>query len=318
MPLTVRFLGTAASRPTVERGVPSLAVVREGETVLVDCGEGTQRQMMRYGISFALNDILFSHFHVDHFLGVVGLLRTLSLQGRTEPLRCWGPRGAERYMRRCESLGADRLTFPLEVTECRPGDAIPRKDHSWRALEAQHRGGPALSWTLVEDQRRGRFDPEVARSMGIPEGPLWGLLHRGVPVTLADGRVLDASLIVGPLRSGRRVVITGDTRPCAETLEAARDADLLVHEATFGDDEAQRAAETGHSTAREAALLAAEAGVRRLVLTHISARYTREAAELERQAREVFPATWVARDGLEIDVPFVGDPAGQPAAADAS
>jgi ribonuclease Z len=313
MPLTVRFLGTSASRPTVERGVASVALIREGETFLVDCGEGTQRQMMRYGVSFTLDDILFTHFHVDHFLGIVGLLRTLALQGRTAPLRCWGPPGAGRFLRKCETLGADRLTFGLEIHELRPGETIRREDYSILAIEADHRGPPALSWALVEDTRRGRFDPEQARALGVPEGPLWGRLHRGESVRLDDGRLVEPGTLVGPTRLGRRVVITGDTRPCDATREAARDADLLVHEATFGDEEAARAEETGHSTAREAAIIARDAAAKRLVLTHLSARYSRDWVELEREAREVFPGTSVARDGAEFDVPYQAEPAARDA-----
>jgi ribonuclease Z len=316
MPLSVRFLGTSASRPTVERGVSSVALIREGETFLVDCGEGTQRQMMRYGISFALDDVLFTHFHVDHFLGIVGLLRTLALQGRAEPLRCWGPVGATKFLRKCETLGADRLTFPLDIHELKSGDAIRRSDYALTAVEADHRGPPALSWALVEDTRRGRFDPDQARALGVPEGPLWGKLHRGQTVELSDGRRVDPATLVGPTRRGRRVVITGDTRPCDATRDAARDADLLVHEATFADEEAARAVETGHSTAREAAQLALDAGVRRLVLTHISARYSRDWADLEREARELFAPTSVARDGAEFIVPFQEEPT--PAGQDAS
>jgi len=305
MPLLVRFLGTSASRPTVERGVSSIAVVREGETLLFDCGEGTQRQMMRYGISFALDDIFFSHFHLDHFLGVVGLLRTLSLQGRTEALRCWGPRGAARFLERSEAFGADQLTFPVIVRELQPGDIVRRDDYAIEAVAAVHRGGASLSWAIVEDERRGRFDPEHAKALGIPEGPLWGRLHKGETITLPDGREISPSTLVGPPRPGRKIVLTGDTRPSAATRDAARGADLLIHEATFADDEAQRARETGHSTAREAAEVAASAGVRRLILTHISARYSRDTSDLEREGRSVFAATTVARDGMEVDVPFV-------------
>jgi ribonuclease Z len=304
MPLSVRFLGTSASRPTVERGVSSIAVEREGETLLFDCGEGTQRQMMRYGVSFALNDIFFSHFHVDHFLGIVGLMRTMALQGREAPLRCWGPQGGERLLRKCETLGADRLTYPLEITEVEPGTVLKRKDYDLIAVPARHRGAAAISWALVEHTRLGRFDPELARTLGIPEGPLWGRIHKGQAITLEDGRVIEPSILVGPTRPGRRLVITGDTRPCDATVEAAHRADLLVHESTFGNEEAERASETGHSTAREAAGVARDAEVRRLVLTHLSARYTRDTSDLEREAREVFPVVTVARDGMEIDVPF--------------
>lgn len=305
MPLLVRFLGTSASRPTVERSVSAIAVIREGETLLFDCGEGTQRQMMRYGISFALDDIFFTHFHVDHFLGVVGLLRTLALQGRETPLRCWGPAGATKFLHRCETLGADRLTFPVEVTEVEPGTRIARKDYAIVAAAADHRGPAALTWGVVEDTRRGRFDPDLARELGIPEGPLWGQIHRGKSITLEDGRIIAPSTLVGPTRRGRKIVLTGDTRPCEATRELALGADLLVHEATFCDEEAGRARDTGHSTAREAATIAREANVRRLVLTHISARYSRDTGVLEREAREVFSNARVARDGYEVDVPFV-------------
>jgi len=304
MPLSLRFLGTSASRPTVERGVSSIALEREGETFLFDCGEGTQRQMMRYGVSFNFGDVFFSHFHTDHYLGIIGLLRTMALQGRTETLRCWGPRGTTRMLKKCEALGADRLSFALEIAELAPGETVRRKDYEIQAIGADHRGATAVGWALVEDLRRGRFNPDLAREMGIPEGPLWGRIHRGESITLDDGRVVHARELVGETRPGRRVVITGDTRPCDATRIAAAGADLLVHESTFGDEEGDRAVETGHSTAREAATLARDAGVLRLALTHLSARYTRDVSDLEREARSVFPRTTIARDGMEIDVPF--------------
>lgn len=304
MSLRVRFLGTAASRPTVERGVPSIAVMREGETALIDCGEGTQRQMMRYGIPFSLDDIFFTHFHTDHFLGVIGLMRTLGLQGRTDPLRLYGPRGAAKWLKRAEDVGMDRLPFRLDVTEVAAGDVIPRRGYAWHAFPQDHRGTPCIGWALVEATRLGRFDPDHARALGIPEGPLWGRIHKGESITLDDGRVIAPQELVGPTRAGRTVVITGDTRPLPSTADVARDADLLVHEATFGEEERDRARETGHSTAREAAELAAAAGVRRLALTHVSARYSRDARELEREATAIFPHVVMAKDGLELEVPF--------------
>ena len=304
MPLCLRFLGTSAARPTVERNVSSIALLREGEAFLFDCGEGTQRQMMRYGITFNLDDIFFTHFHTDHLLGVVGLLRTMSLQGRTEPLRLWGPAGADRMLKRAESLGSERLAFGLEIRELGPGDAIPRKGYLIHTFALEHRGPPSIGYVIAESERRGRFNPELAASLGIPEGPLWGRIHRGEVVTLDDGRVIDPATLVGETRPGRKIVITGDTRPCAATILAAENADLLVHESTFGDEEAERAVETGHSTAREAAQVAKMAGVRQLILTHVSARYTRDTSSLEQEARSVFADTRVARDGLEVDVPF--------------
>jgi ribonuclease Z len=304
MSLALRLLGTSASRPTVERNVASLAIVREGETLLFDCGEGTQRQMMRYGVSFGLEDVFFTHFHADHVIGVIGLMRTMSLQGRTERLRLWGPRGAARVLKRAEAFGMDRLSFPLEIAELEPGQRIERKDYAIVPFPVDHRGARALGYALVEETRKGRFNPELARELGVPEGPLWGEIHRGRAVTLADGRVIEPSVLVGTPRPGRTVVLTGDTRPCAATVEAARGADVLVHEATFGDEEAERAVETGHSTAREAAAVAAEAGVGTLVLMHFSARYSRDASDLGREAKESFEQTVVGKDGMELEIPY--------------
>jgi ribonuclease Z len=228
----------------------------------------------------------------------------MALQGRTDPLRLWGPRGGARMLRKAEQFGADRLTFPVEVSELEPGTRVERKGYAIVPFAVDHGGSASLGYAIVEEERRGRFNPDLARAMGIPEGPLWGRIHKGESVTLDDGRVVPPSALVGESRSGRRVVISGDTRPCDATVEMAQGADLLVHESTFGDEEADRAVETGHSTAREAALVAARAGVKRLVLTHFSARYSRDPSELEREAKEVFANVQMARDGTEIDVPY--------------
>jgi ribonuclease Z len=305
MSLTVRFLGTSASRPTVERNVTSIAMIREGETLLFDCGEGTQRQMMRYGISFNVADIFFTHMHADHMLGVIGLFRTLSLQGRTEPMRLWGPRGSATLLRQAIALGTDKQPFPLEINEITPDTPVARKGFSIVPYAVDHKDRIAMGYALVEDIRLGRFNPDRARELGIPEGPAWGRIHKGESVTLENGRVIAPSDLVGPTRPGRRVVFTGDSRPAETTVKIAEGADALIHEATFADDEQPRAVETGHATAREAAEVAAKAGVKKLVLTHLSARYSVNAAELLQQAREVFPDTVVARDGFELDVPFI-------------
>jgi len=307
MSLALRLLGTSASRPTVERNVASLAVTREGETMLFDCGEGTQRQMMRYHVSFNLGDIFFTHFHADHLIGVIGLLRTMALQGREEPLRLWGPRGGARVLRAAAAFGADRPTFPVEITELEAARPVQRDGYEILPFPVDHGGPPSLGYALVEAERKGRFNPDRARELGIPEGPLWGRIHRGLAVTLDDGRTIEPQQLVGPPRPGRRLVVTGDTRPCEGTIAAATGADLLVHEATFGDEEAERAVQTGHSTAREAATVAREAAVKRLVLTHFSARYSRDASELEREAKTVFDEVVVGKDGMEIEVPFADD-----------
>ena len=303
MSLTLTFLGTGAAVPTLERNVSSLAISREGETLLFDCGEGTQRQMMRYGVGFSFREMFFSHYHSDHLLGLTGLIRTLGMQGRTDPVTLYGPKGAGRILRGALDVGIERTKFPVEIVEVRPGEALARDEYDILVFPTEHRAD-TVGYALVEHPRLGRFDPERARELGILEGPAWGQLHRGETVELPDGRTIDPEGLVGERRSGRTVVYTGDTRPREEVIEAARGADLLIHEATFGHDELDRAKDTGHSTALEAAEVARAAGVRRLVLTHISARYSREAPELLAEAQAVFSETIVARDGLAIDVGF--------------
>lgn len=303
MTLTLTFLGTGAAIPSLDRNVASLALAREGETLLFDCGEGTQRQMMRYGVSFAVRDVFFTHFHADHLLGLTGLVRTLGLQDRTDPLRLYGPRGARRVLEHALAVGIERNKFPVQIEELAPGDRVSRQDYDVVAVEADHRA-PTLAYVLVEHTRLGRFQPERVRELGVPEGPLWGRLHRGETVDLPDGRRVGPTDLVGPPRPGRKVVISGDTRPSPVIGAAAAGADLLVHEATFSAEESDKADLTGHSTAADAAGIARDAGVRRLVLTHISARYTREAPELLAEAQAIFPASLVARDGLIVDVPF--------------
>ena len=301
--LSVTFLGTGAACPTLDRNVAALAVQREGETLLFDCGEGTQRQMMRYGVSFGLAEVFFSHWHADHFLGITGLLRTLGLLDRTAPMTLYGPRGAERILSQAVTLGFEKPKFKVDIVELKAGEVVKRDGYDLHVVAADHRSD-TVGYALVEHIRLGRFDPDHARALGIPEGPLWGKIHKGETVTLADGRRVAPEELVGKPRPGRRVVYSGDTRPCASILEAARGADLLVHEATFGEEERDRARETGHSTAREAATVARDAKALRLALTHLSARYSREAPELLAEAQAVFPETVVARDGLKLEVPF--------------
>ena len=302
--MTLRFLGTSASRPTVERNVSSIALIREGETLMFDCGEGTQRQMMRYGISFSLSDIFFTHMHADHILGVTGLLRTLALQGRTEAMNLYGPPGSEKMLWRAITLGSEKQHFPINVFELTAETPLKRNGYAVIPFTVEHGDRSAIGYHIAEETRLGRFNPEKAREMGIPEGPLWGSIHKGKAITLDNGRIVQPSELVGPTRPGRRVVITGDSAPSESTVATATGADVLVHEATFAEEEIQRAVETSHSTARGAAEVAAKAAVRRLVLTHVSARYSRDTSELEREARAIFPATVIARDGMEIEIPF--------------
>jgi ribonuclease Z len=312
--LAFTFLGTSAARPTVERSVSAIALAREGETLLFDCGEGTQRQMMKYGVGFSLSEIFFTHFHSDHFLGVIGLVRTLGLQGRTEPLTLYGPAGGKRVLKAAIELGVERPPFPVEIVELAPGERLSRNGYDLEVFAADH-GGGAVGYALREHRRLGRFDPERARALGIPEGPLWGRVHKGEriewDVRREDGSVERRSALpadlVGPSRPGRLVVISGDTRPSATLVEVATGADLLVHEATFTVEEQERALETRHSTALEAAQVALAARVKRLVLTHLSARFSAAWGELLDEAQQVFKETVVARDGMVLDVPFPGE-----------
>ena len=308
--LKLTFLGTGAACPTVDRNVAALALAREGETLLFDCGEGTQRQMMRYGVSFTFRDIFFTHFHSDHLLGVIGLLRTLGLlnifgeaEARSEGLTLYGPRGAKRILSHALEVGIERVKFPVEIVELAVGDVVKRAEYDIVTFPTEHRAD-TIGYALVEHIRKGRFHPDLARTMGIPEGPLWGKIHKGETITLPDGRVITPAELVGQPRPGRKVVITGDTRPVPAVQQVSAGADLLVHEATFSHQDQARAVETGHSTATEAAEIARAAGVKRLALTHISPRYSREAPELLAEARGIFPETVIARDGMELEVAF--------------
>jgi len=300
--MRVTFLGTAAARPTVGRNVSSLVIQREGDVLVFDCGEGTQRQMMRYGTGFGFHDIFFTHLHADHFLGVIGLLRTMGLQAREEPMTLWTPKGTEGTLKQAVELGVERVPFEVRIEGVEPGEPIRRGVYDVVPFPAKH-AGRAVGYAVVEHERLGRFNAQLARDMGIPEGPLWGKLHHGEDVEV-EGRTIRAADVVGAPRPGRKVVYTGDTRPTTATREVAAAADLLIHEATFAHDEQERAVSTGHSTAREAAQVAADAGALRLALTHFSPRYADDPRALEREARAVFPEAVAAYDGLVIEVPY--------------
>jgi ribonuclease Z len=301
--LRLTFLGTSAAAPTASRNLSGLFLRREGESFLFDCGEGTQRQMIRFATGFSLDAVFFTHFHADHYLGIIGFLRTLSMLGRTEPLKLYGPHPASKLLPQAIRLGVDEIALPVEVIEISAGAVLEGDGYRVEAFPTDHRIR-SVGYALVEDARPGRFDVEAARALGVPAGPLFGQLQRGEAVTLPDGRTVRPDQVVGPSRPGRRVVISGDTRPCEATLRASEGADLLIHEATFGDAEQERALETKHTTAREAARLAAEAGARRLTLTHLSSRYDRDPETLLRQAQEAFEPCEVAEDGHVIELPL--------------
>ena len=303
MSLTVTFLGTSGAIPSTERNTSALAITREGETLLFDCGEGTQRQIMRFEVGLGFNEVFFTHFHADHYLGIIGLVRTMGILDRKDGITLYGPRGAKQILGDALKLGLEKNKFPVEIVELKPGDGLKRKEYVLATYPTSHRA-ETIGFALVENPRPGRFDVDKARAMGIPEGPLFGRLQKGETVTLPDGREIASKELVGPARPGRKVLYTGDTRPVAAVREAAKGADLLIHEATFADDEKARADETGHSTARQAAELAKAAGALRLALTHVSVRYAYDVSGLLAEAREVFPETVVAKDGMKIEIPY--------------
>ena len=301
MDLDVVFLGTAGSMPTARRGPSATLVRRGGERLLFDCGEGTQRQLLRSDVGLVdLHEVFLTHFHADHFLGLPGMLKTFALRGRELPLTLYGPRGLDELLQALRRIFG-RLTYEVAVVELAAGAVLPRDGYELRTFAARH-GRDALGYALVEETRPGRFDVATADALGVPFGPARGALQDGEAVTLPDGRVIAPEQVLGEARPGRKLVLTGDTAPSDATVEVAFGADLLVHEATFCEDEADRAHETEHSTALEAARVAKDAQVRLLALTHLSSRYG--AGEVEREARTVFPDTVVPRDFDLIEVPF--------------
>ncbi|MBL8913200.1 MAG: ribonuclease Z [Archangium sp.] len=300
--LRLTFLGTSAAMPTLHRNVSGLAVKADSDLLLFDCGEGSQRQMIRFGTGFSVDAVFFTHFHADHYLGIIGFLRTLGMGGREQPLTLYGPPPAKKILDAAIHLGVDRLAFPVNVEELRGGEVIRRKGYGVRAVRVDHRVN-ALGFALEEDLRPGRFDPEVAKKLGVAPGPDFGKLQKGQSVKLADGTEVKPEQVMGSARPGRKVVISGDTRPCAAMVEASRGADLLIHEATFSDDEQERAVETRHSTAREAGKVAAEAKVKRLVLTHLSSRHDVDPRPLGEQAKQEFSGPLdIAYDGFSVEV----------------
>jgi len=299
--LDLVFLGTSASAPTAGRAPLALLVRRGGERLLFDCAEGTQRQLMRSTIGLPdLDEIFLTHFHADHYLGLPGMLKTFALRQRETPLTVYGPPGLRELFGALRRVFG-RLTYPLELVELRPGEALDRDGYRLLVFPVHH-GVAAVGYALVEETRPGRFDTEAADALGVPNGPERGALQRGESVTLDDDRVVTPDQVVGAPRPGRRVVIPGDTAPIETVRVLAEGADVLVHEATFGEEERDRAAETLHSTARQAAEVARAADVRLLALTHVSTRYF--GPELAREAAEVFERVVVPRDFDVIEVPF--------------
>ncbi|WAI01516.1 ribonuclease Z [Methanogenium organophilum] len=305
--LHVYFLGTAGALPTPNRNPACIMMRRGADTLLFDCGEGAQQQMMRARTGFTVDAIFITHWHADHYLGVPGLIHTLSFMGRTEPLPIYGPRWVDGFVDGILALAKKPPGFHLEPRVLNPGDVVPFDGYHVRAFSAQH-GIPGLGYILEEDARPGRFNREEAIRLGVPEGRLFGKLQRGEDVTVdIDGQetVVKADQVVGPSRSGRKVVYTGDTRPNVRSwLGWGMDADLLIHDATFDESEAERAPEVFHSTAAEAGMVAAQIDAARLALVHISSRYVNTATHIE-DAGKHYSGQVFAPDDLEVfEIPY--------------
>ncbi|HSJ73314.1 MAG TPA: ribonuclease Z [Miltoncostaeaceae bacterium] len=298
--MDVVFLGTGARWPTPERGAAATLIARGAEHLLFDCGEGTQLQMMRSTAGLGrLTAIALTHLHGDHVLGLPGLLATLG-DGRRAPLRILGPPGTAALVGGVRPLVGD-LEFPLEIREMDPGDAELLDGYRLVAAAGRHRV-PSLAWCLQEDELPGHLMAARLRRLGVPPGPAWRRLALGGHVTPPGGGRVSAEQVTGPARPGRRVVLSGDTRPTAGVAAIAAGADLLVHEATFLERDRGLADRSGHSTAADAARLAAAAGVGLLALTHRSTRYPRE--DVLAEARAVFPATVAPEDLDLVHVPL--------------
>ncbi|MDD3246884.1 MAG: ribonuclease Z [Methanosarcina sp.] len=301
--LRITFLGTGGSLPTRNRNPSAVMVNREGELILFDCGEGTQQQMMRAKTGMmSLSSIFVSHFHADHFLGIPGLIQTMSFLGRKEPLTIYGPEGTKEFTELFKALGYFNLKYEIRGVKLSPGDTVEGESYVIRALKTEH-SIPSLGYALVENSRPGRFNREKAVELGVPPGPLFAKLQRGNPVEV-EGRLVRPEEVMGAPRPGRTIVYTGDTRPCEAVLEASRDADLLIHDGSFADEMADWAKESMHSTAGEVATLAKEAGVRKLVLTHVSSRYTDDVEPILNDSKKIFENVIVAEDLMELEIPY--------------
>jgi ribonuclease Z len=296
MDLSLFFAGTGGSVPSPRRGLPAILVRRGADRLLFDCGEGTQRQLMRSVGLADLDCVFITHFHADHWLGLPGMLKSFALRERDQPLNVYGPRGLRRMMDDTRFIYG-RLPYELHVFEMDPDQAVPFDGFEVVAIPVRHGGASAYGYAFVEDSRPGHFDPQLAERLGVTPGPDFGRLTRGETVA---GVIPEQ--VMGPTREGRKVVISGDTSPCEMLTVTAHEADVLVHEATFAQEDSERARQTGHSTALQAAQVALDAEVRLLALTHISTRYP--GGDLREEARSVFAATEAPRDFDTIDVPF--------------
>ncbi len=304
MSIRIIFLGTGAAVPSAKRSLPVVVLQRGNEQIMCDCGEAAQRQMMQAKVGFHKKlKVLITHMHGDHVLGLPGLLQTMALMDRQKPVEVYGPVGLAHFLDCLRETLQFALTFQVDVHEItNEGVICDEEEYQIEATSSNH-AVTSFSYAFVEKPRPGKFHPEMAKALGIPQGQAWGQLQRGAVLRLPDGRVVKAEDVAGPPRKGRKIVYTGDTMPFEGFSKFAQDADLIIHEATFDDSLAEKAAADGHSTPSQAAQAAKSANAKSLVLMHISARYGDTALLLE-QAKKVFANTSVAEDFLELELPL--------------
>jgi ribonuclease Z len=304
MSIKVIFLGTAGSVPTPTRSLPSIVIQRQEENIMLDCGEGVQRQMTKTKVGFHKKmKILISHMHGDHVLGLPGLLQTMALMDRQKPIEIYGPEGLKRFLEVIQETLQFALTFQIEIKEITQEGILCNEEEYTIEAKASNHLTQSYAFVLIEKPRPGKFYPEKARALNIPEGESWSKLQHGKTVTSPNGRTINPSDVTGPPRHGRKIVYTGDTRPIKDFPRFASKAELVIHEATFDDSLAEKAEEDGHSTPSQAAEAAKKAQAENLILTHISARYA-DANLLLEQAQKIFKNTRVAEDFLEIELPL--------------
>ena len=299
--LSIIFLGTGGSWPTTKRNVTSIAIKRGKEIILFDCGEGTQRQLQRSSISYMqITKIFITHFHGDHFLGLPGLIQTMQLNDREAPLNIYGPKGMNKLLGQLLSLGFFKPNYKIYSHEVRQGDELDFNGYIIKIIKVKH-GVPTIAYSLEEKLRPGKFNKPKALELGIPEGPFFSKLQQGISITLDDGRKIVPEMVLGPSRKGRKIVYSGDTVPTEKMIDFAKDADVLIHEATFHSDFNDLSASYGHTTASEAAEIAKKANVKKLFLTHISPRYL-DSNKLKEEAIKIFKDTDIPNDFEEFEV----------------
>lgn len=305
MSIQIIFLGTAGSVPTSARSLPAILMKRQNEQIIFDCGEGVQRQMVTARVGFHKKTKIFiTHMHGDHVLGLPGLLQTMALMDRKKKLEIYGPEGTRQFLECIRENLHFGLTFPVEINEIHDvGIVCEEKEYVVEAEKSNHVTA-SLAYAFVEKPRPGKFYPEKAKALGIPEGELWSKLQHGNKITLTKGQIIKPQDVLGPQRHGRKIVYTGDTRPFPKFPKFAADSDLIIHDSTFDDALAEKAELDGHSTPSQAGKQARKAKAKKLILTHISARYSNPSLLLE-QAQKEFKNTCIAKDFMKLELPLL-------------